>query len=229
MTGWGDTANGGTADIAMVLDGDYYVAADVALAADAEFKFRKNNAWEENYGGGSVDPDMVCTASANGANITVSAAGTYDIYLAAAFDKFYVMTDGKTPDQAGTPEEKPDEWYIGGQSNGWSDSATKMTLEGDWWITTGFDVTGGFKFIKNSNWETTLAAEAAVTPNVEVAAVDGYGKDNIMVSPEGTYDLYLSADNTKFYVMTPGYKPGELQLQKNLKYRKILSSRKNQQ
>ncbi|MBQ7772057.1 MAG: SusE domain-containing protein [Bacteroidales bacterium] len=89
-------------NIKLFVDGDYFVAKGVVFAANDQFKFRKGETWgTELVYEGTVMPDAEYACAAGGGNSTIGEAGTYDVYLAASLDKFYVMTQGKTPADAG--------------------------------------------------------------------------------------------------------------------------------
>ena len=116
-----------------------------------------------------------------------------------------VVGEGTEP--APSPEpELPAEWYLVGDFNGWTaaDPAFEMLFEGGWYVFKGFEADGnGVKFVADASWSanrggTFVAADEAIAvvqdgPNVAVAA--------------GTYDVYLSADASVAYFMTPGTTP----------------------
>ena len=110
------------------------------------------------------------------------------------------MTPGEAP---ATPVQP---WYLVGDFNGWAaaDPAFEMLFEGGWYVFKGFEADGnGVKFVADASWSanrggTFVAADEAIAvvqdgPNVSVAA--------------GTYDVYLSADASVAYFMTPGTTP----------------------
>ncbi len=89
-------------NVPLFIDGDYMVAKGVVFAEGDQFKFRKGETWgTEVVYEGTVMPDAEYACAAGGGNSTIGAAGTYDVYLAQSLDKFYVMTPGKTPADAG--------------------------------------------------------------------------------------------------------------------------------
>lgn len=96
MTSW--TANN---DIAMYQDGDYFVAKNVTIASTDEFKFRKGGDWNKGgeIAGGITAPDT--KRDGGWVNITVSKAGTYDVYTNGS--QYYIMTPGKLPSEAAAP------------------------------------------------------------------------------------------------------------------------------
>ncbi len=107
MSEWGligslAACNNWSANIPLYVSGDYAVAKGVAFAAGDQFKFRKGETWgTEVVYEGTVTPDAEYACKAGSGNSTIAEAGTYDVYLALTLDKFYVMTPGKTPADAG--------------------------------------------------------------------------------------------------------------------------------
>ncbi len=107
MSEWGligslAACNNWGANIPLYVSGDYAVAKGVAFAAGDQFKFRKGETWgTEVVYEGTVMPDAEYACKAGSGNSTIAEAGTYDVYLALTLDKFYVMTPGKTPADAG--------------------------------------------------------------------------------------------------------------------------------
>lgn len=149
-------------------------------------------------------------------------AGTYDIWFDLTNTKVYIMTPGKPISEAvggTTPEPEPEPeptdltWYLVGNFNGWTvaDAAYTMTKEGDWFVFKGFVADGdGFKFNAGS-WDINRGATGDVEP-FELAANTEYeivanGKNFSIAA--GTYDVYMSLDATKVYVMAEGLTPGQ--------------------
>ena len=97
--------NSWTNNIKLYENGEYYAAKGVTFADGDQFKFRKGETWgTEVVYEGIVTPDAEYACAAGGGNSTISAGGVYDVYLAKSLDKFYVMTQGKTPADAGQAE-----------------------------------------------------------------------------------------------------------------------------
>ena len=97
--------NGWSNNIKLYVQGDYMVAKGVVFADGDQFKFRKGETWgTELVYEGTVMPDAEYACAAGGGNSTIGVAGTYDVYLANSLDKYYVMTPGKTPADAGQAE-----------------------------------------------------------------------------------------------------------------------------
>lgn len=87
---WGDT------QMVTTTVKDIFVAKAVKLDAYPSLKIRKNKAWTESYGGGIVylNPNNWMQVYSNGSNISVTAAGTYDIYFDYTQKRLYVVTAG---------------------------------------------------------------------------------------------------------------------------------------
>ena len=228
--------NSWAGDYPMYVEGEYHVAKGFVVAADGKMKFRKDGMWNyKDEDGNDVQTNLGGTFAANaeialtgGGSDLVVTAGTYDVYLKVAEDgqsgTAYFMTDGKTPSDAGAapePEPEPEPadltWYLVGNFNGWTvaDAAYTMTKETEWFVFKGFVADGqGFKFNAGS-WDINRGATGDVEP-FELAANTEYeivanGKNFSIAA--GTYDVYMSLDAAKVYVMaeglTPGQTPGE--------------------
>ena len=182
----------------MTLEGDWYVFK--GFVADGNgVKFVADASWSANRGGTFVSANEGIEVVQDGPNVAV-AAGTYDVYLSKDASVAYFMTPGEAP---ATPVQP---WYLVGDFNGWAaaDPAFEMLFEGGWYVFKGFEADGnGVKFVADASWSanrggTFVAAGEAIAvvqdgPNVSVAA--------------GTYDVYLSADASVAYFMTPGTTP----------------------
>lgn len=114
---------------------DLFVAKSVTL--DAYKSFLVKNAgeeWKTKYGTGAVnyiDSNKYFVAESEGGNITVDAAGTYDIYFDHSTKNVYLMTAGAN--------------YT---------SATLQTVSGDGPPPAGTPSKPGYLYLKrNSNWE----------------------------------------------------------------------------
>ena len=121
----GDWSN----NVTMYEEGEYIVAKGVTFSDNNEFKFRKGNTWgTELVYEGVVSPDAEYACAAGGGNSKIVQGGTYDVYLAATLDKFYIMTPGKTPAEAGEAQKtytdpSADSFVVGfsGSAIGWDD------------------------------------------------------------------------------------------------------------
>ena len=96
-------------NVKLYVDGDYSVAKGVVFADNDQFKFRKGEAWgvELTYEGIiTIDAKLDLIDGTGGKqNSSITAGGTYDVYLANDLSCYYVMTPGKTPAEAGEAEK----------------------------------------------------------------------------------------------------------------------------
>ena len=155
-------------------------------------------------------------------------AGTYDVYFSFENLEVYVMEPGYKPGEREPIQQEPQDvtYTVTGTLNGlnWNNSAPEglMTQEGDYYVAknvpfvTAATLYGGadqieFKIVETGTWS-GYGGAAGMTPaaaNTEISAILG-ASDNILVSAaEGTYDVYFDKTNSKVWVMTPGYKPGD--------------------
>ena len=87
-------------DIVMYKDLDgYFVAKNVNIKSTDEFKIRKDGKWDTSIAGGITAPNTKRTAG--WVNMTVSEAGTYDVYSDGS--NYFIMTPGKFPTEAVAP------------------------------------------------------------------------------------------------------------------------------
>ena len=224
FNGWDPTSDA----YLTVLDDEYFVYYGFELASDTEFKFLKGGAWpseggQEVGGNGLVEPNTI--QAAGGSNIKATAAGKYDIYLAADLATFYIMSEGKLPSEATEPAPVENSWGMMGVfvDNSWT-SDIPMEEEGEWIVAKGAQFAElTFKIRANSSWAD--ATNIGVAPgsekgelNTEISVVTaadakanlgGDAADIKLNGEAGTYDVYFSFENMVVWVMTPGLKPGE--------------------
>lgn len=191
-------------------EGDYAVAKGVTFADNDQFKFRKGETWgTELVYEGVVSPDAEYACAAGGGNSTISAGGVYDVYLALSLDKFYVMTPGKTPADAGQAEvvyiDPSAETFIVGFSGsalGWDDPSFEQndravlvnktvtdetTFAGTYeFALEGLSVAEGDEFKVRINGQWIGVGGAAV----EGLAVSG--SDNFIAGATGIYDVTVA-------------------------------------
>lgn len=75
------TGNSWGADEPMFTDGTWHVCLGLTLTATDEFKFRKDGAWDVNFGGTFTALGEPFTVTQGGDNIKVSEDGSYDLFL----------------------------------------------------------------------------------------------------------------------------------------------------
>ena len=217
VNNWGNTP--GVTDVVMYTTPTegLFVAKNAGMP-DGAFKIRANNEWNDaaNYGtetAGNVAVDHVYNVISSGGSCNMTlAAGTYDIWFDLNAKKVYIMTPGKdiSAAVAGTPEApKPVEgepWYLVGNFNGWkpADANYQMTFDGTWYVFKNFAADGkGMKFVGDANY----SRERVGTFTSANTAISVSKSSGDMFPTAGTYDVYLNADASKAYFMTPGTTP----------------------
>lgn len=164
---WGDTV------MVTTTTNNIFVAKSVELDAYAALKVRKDKAWTENYGGGIVymNPNGYIQVYSSGSDISITAAGTYDIYFDYTNKFLYVVDAGAD--------------YT---------TVAKQTVEGKEPENEDVEVTENMLYLKpNSNWTQANARFAAYffvddSTNTWVSMVDSDSDGIYEVNiPEG-YD-----------------------------------------
>lgn len=89
----GPVAGGWDQDIVMKTDGNWHAAFNVDVAANSEFKFRKNKSWDSNFGASSVTVGEKISLIPGGDNIKLP-AGKYDMYIAETTQTGYILKAG---------------------------------------------------------------------------------------------------------------------------------------
>ena len=220
---WGlvGTINGWAApDITMFVAEPYFVAYNVSLATSDEFKIRANEEWndEKNYGTevkGTFAPNTMFPVITSGGsqNIGVKEAGVYDIYFDLENKMVYLMTAGKTPDQAGEAgveytDPSADSFNVGfsGSVLGWDDPAFEANDRAAFKTK---NVTDATTFAGSYTYELAAVTFAAgdeykvritgawVGPNgctVEGMSVSGEGDGNFVAGEAGTFKATITFD-----------------------------------
>ena len=201
---------------AMTEEGDFFVVKGFELAVEDNFNFIYNGS-EMNRGGNgrAADPNFVYEAKSWGSNISVSVAGTYDIYLSADLEHYYIMTEGTNPAEAEQPL-KPGEkrWSLYGDIKGYENQ--DITLESDtkYFSVKGVEFSGDMSFvIRCNNGEGGVyGATSTDVQAVETAiAVVLDGEEITVAAEEGKkYDIYFSYNETgasNLWVMPEGQYP----------------------
>jgi len=202
--------NSWSVNIPLFIDGDYMVAKGVVFAEGDQFKFRKGETWgTEVVYEGTVMPNAEYACKAGSGNSTIAEAGTYDVYLALTLDKFYVMTPGKTPADAGEAvvtyiDPSAETFVVGfsGSAIGWDDPSFD---QGDRAVFVSKNVTDAATFAGTYEFKLEGLAVAAndelkVRINgqwigVGGAAVEGLtvtGTDNFIAGEAGTYTAVIT-------------------------------------
>lgn len=172
-------------------DGSKHVAKAVRLKEGDEFKFRKDLAWTDNFGGSFSALDAEFEAVAGGDNVKVGADGVYDLWL---------DTDAKTITVTEAYLPYPDfkdasEWSVIGSLDAygmsWNGDITMYT-DGETFLAMNIIIKDGdeFKFRKDKAWTDNFGGTFGAL-DAEFEAVPG--GDNIVIGA-GAYDMFLDAD-----------------------------------
>ncbi len=194
-------------------DGEHLVAKAVTIKKDDQFKFRKDQGWDTNYGApGDVEPyvlslDTELTGAAGGKNLAVPADGIYDLWLdLSGNDAVITITDAYLP----YPEHtQASTWsVIGALSNyeiNW-DGDLPMTTNGQTFVAQNIKIKKDdqFKFRKDAGWDTNFGAPGDVEPfvvNLGSESAAAAGGKNLAVPADGIYDLILDPEGQTFTVV----------------------------
>ena len=152
--------------ISMEVIGDYIVAKNVNVASAGEFKFRKGSSWDEVRTANTtvVVNTRYPVTNAGGDTNTKIAAGTYDFYLSANLDYFYLMPVGEVPPAGDGSENTTKTITIYGDTTHsnlymWLDSNNSIQPLGGWpgKANEGIQTVNGVAYKK---WTVTVSASA---------------------------------------------------------------------
>ncbi len=190
-------------DLAMITDGTNHVALSISLAADDEFKFRKDASWDVNLGGTFTALDEDFSVEGNGANIIVGTEGVYDLFVNpdAGTAKVAKASGAKVSYIAGGDEPEPEPepvtgWNIIGLNGDW-DNDILASAKGNVWTAyiTATENTE-FKWRKDGGWDENYGGTFVAFGEPFAAEAGG---SNIAVSA-GFYKVVLDLDDTTITV-----------------------------
>jgi hypothetical protein len=204
MTNNWDTA----AAIQMEAIEGYFVARGVAVSTTDSFKFIKDGSMQNGLGGNgqAAERDYRYTASKYGSDIRVKESGTYDLYINEALSHYYIMGEGNDPDDANeviTPGE--DIWYVTGLGE-----SQRMRAYGLYQVLSNVSIDeDGFKLYHSLSGKNYGAKADATVELGEEIAIEADSENNIKarIEADKTYDIYLSVEHSKVWVMPRGSKP----------------------
>lgn len=207
MTNNWDTA----AAIQMEAIEGYFVARGVAVSTTDSFKFIKDGSMQNGLGGNgqAAERDYRYTASKYGSDIRVKESGTYDLYINEALSHYYIMGEGNNPDDANeviTPGE--DIWYVTGLGE-----SQRMRAYGLYQVLSNVSIDeDGFKLYHSLSGKNYGAKADATVELGEEIAIEADSENNIkaLIEADKTYDIYLSVEHGKVWVMPRGSKPDVL-------------------
>lgn len=211
ITNWADGA-----DLAMTLEGDWYIAKNVTLEAGAAFKFRANGTWTTNRGTETATPVAAgaeVKVVADGQDITAATPAIYDIYLSKGADKMKLVKVGDVEVDEPSDEPVASDWGIVGDLTNWANNKdiTMYSYKGMYVAyNVNFATAGGFKVRKGGVWNDAynygLESSGNVTAGHYYSVITSGGSGNLMVTA-GTYDIWFDLTGKKVYVLEPGADP----------------------
>ena len=207
------------------LDVDETAVVVAATAGEATFNVTANQDWTATPDADWVSLDPATgKASEKAAAVKVTAednetteARTATITVKAGeLTKTVKVTQdagqGQTPEPPGPEDPELSEWALVGSFNGWdpTSDAYLSVLDDEYFVYYGFkmDETTEFKFLKGGAWP-PAGQEVGGNGLVEPNTIQSAGGSNIKVTAAGTFDIYLTTDLTKFYIMSEGKLPAE--------------------
>lgn len=209
----------GWSNLVMTYSGGIYSAKGVAMAANDEFKVKDTSTWDISYGGGvaTLNPNHYMKVYANGANIMIAEAGTYDVYFDLNNLNLYVVTagadyttvplqeEGSTGGGGGTSST----WSICGDMNSWGDTPLAATETQNLFVAKGITTTTEyckFKVRKDGNWTVNYGGAFSFFESNKFMTAWSQGQDMHIITP-GTYDIYfqyIDDNEGKIYLLTAG-------------------------
>ena len=208
FNGWGD------AEMVTTEVKNLFVVKSVAMEAYKKFKVRKDNKWDESYGGGFiyVNPNAWVQVYNNGADMYLTAGGTYDFYFDYTGKVLYVVTAGadyttavKQTTEGVAPDLSKSSWGLCGAHNSWSAPDTKLEWNGTLglYVAKSAKLTGEFKVRADEAWTQNYGSDNTITVNAS-AGTQMYSNGGNCNVASGTYDVYFDLDTLKIWVKTVG-------------------------
>lgn len=216
--GWGinGAMNDWKGDIPMEFDGSsWYVAKNVTLKRDQDFKFRKDGKDMITFQGGGFAKDKETWQSHSGSHIIVHEDCIVDVYLNVTNGCCWFCTPGGKP-TSGASAQRPEgmsDWSICGTFNNWSEDAPDYWMEqkGDWFVARNaeFADSAMFKIRELYRWDISIKTfdDSTVVADTPYPLEEGSGEaKNVVVKEAGTYDVWMSHKHNTICLMTPGSK-----------------------
>ena len=171
----GDWSN----DIDMTLIDGVWVSPETAMAADSEFKIRKDYSWDENRGGDMESLGVPFDAVAGGNNIKIASEGMYVVTYDPAAEKITVSNAKKV-------------WSVIGDFTGWSADVDMEEVAPGIWVSDMVEIAdGGWKVRFDHGWDNNRGGATPEAAGQFVGAVPG--GDNIGL--HGKFKVVYNANN----------------------------------
>lgn len=221
---WGivGTLTNWSSNIAMAVEGEWYVAKNITITTDDGFKFRNGDSWADKdlltYNAGKAEDgvEYLLTGGAGENNeIKVAASAVYDVYLALNLNKFKVVKVGDIEVEEPSDEPVASDWGVVGDLTDWGRTGVKdITMYSYKGMYVAYNVNfataGGFKVRKGGAWDNAynygLESSGNVTAGYYYDVITSGGSGDLKVVA-GTYDIWFDLTNKRIYVLEPGADP----------------------
>ncbi|MBR1699362.1 MAG: SusF/SusE family outer membrane protein [Bacteroidales bacterium] len=186
VTGWNIIGLNGNwdTDVLAAQEGNVWTAY-ITADGDTEFKWRKDGAWDENYGGVMTALGEPFEAVAGGDNIKIG-AGFYKVVLDTG-NLTITVSEGNV-------------WSLIGDFNSWGGDVDMTEADGVW-TSPVTKISGGFKIRYNHGWDTNVGGVMTAVGEPFEAVPGG---DNISVE-EGNYIVTYDTNAGTITVSTAGW------------------------
>ena len=204
------------------IDG-YYVARSLDIQASDTFVFIGNGDMSNTRSGNGqpAEVDHGYQAYAGGSDIRVKESGRYDVYLTAALDIYYIMSEGADPATAVAPEAPVENtWGVLGNFDGNNfEVDVEMVKDHNLYIAQdvvfaaegdlGFKIRKGQSTRDEHNYGARTKKVRELGEEIQLYAASNKGTNNVLVNVERgvKYDIYFMPSSGQAWVMADGQKP----------------------
>lgn len=204
------------------IDG-YYVVRGLDIQASDTFVFIGNGDMSNTRSGNGqpAEVDHGYQAYAGGSDIRVKESGRYDVYLTAALDIYYIMSEGADPATAVAPEAPVENtWGVLGNFDGNNfEVDVEMVKDHNLYIAQdvvfaaegdlGFKIRKGQSTRDEHNYGARTKKVRELGEEIQLYAASNKGTNNVLVNVERgvKYDIYFMPSSGQAWVMADGQKP----------------------
>ena len=201
----------------------YYVVRGLDIQASDTFVFIGNGDMSNTRSGNGqpAEVDHGYQAYAGGSDIRVKESGRYDVYLTAALDIYYIMSEGADPAMAVAPEAPVENtWGVLGNFDGNNfEVDVEMVKDHNLYIAQdvvfaaegdlGFKIRKGHSTRDEHNYGARTKKVRELGEEIQLYAASNKGTNNVLVNVERgvKYDIYFMPSSGQAWVMADGQKP----------------------
>ncbi len=201
----------------------YYVVRGLDIQVSDTFVFIGNGDMSNTRSGNGqpAEVDHGYQAYAGGSDIRVKESGRYDVYLTAALDIYYIMSEGADPATAVAPEAPVENtWGVLGNFDGNNfELDVEMVKDHNLYIAQdvvfaaegdlGFKIRKGQSTRDEHNYGARTKKVRELGEEIQLYAASNKGTNNVLVNVERgvKYDIYFMPSSGQAWVMADGQKP----------------------